>query len=193
MWGKNVEISCFPLIFPKNHCFIAAFLSFSCLNRNIYYAVSILWGTCTHPSFGTLLSIWLNCRGKQETALLLWSCLMAPAVGWPCLTHPLLITAFANIANASQWDFLSSAHTHLIGYKVVIIKDGGAHRRKTWIDGNQSSSSLSFRPDQWLSLSPPRNACSVDTTAASVARFPLTESSLHSRGSKAGSLGQRTS
>lgn len=187
MWGKSIEVSCFPLIRPKNHCFIAASLSFSRLNGNIYYAASMLWGARTHPSFRSLLSIWLNCGGNQK---------MEPAVGWPCPTHPLIIAGFANIANTSQWDFPQPAaltHTHLIGFKVVIIKDGGAHRRKKWIDGNQSSSSLSFRPDQWPSLSPPRNACSVDTTAASVAKFPLTESSPHGRGSKAGSLGQRTS
>lgn len=59
-----------------------------------------------------------------------------------------------------------TAHTHLIGRKVVIIKDGGAHWRRKWIDGNRSPSSLSFRPNQLLSLSPPRDACSVNTTAA---------------------------
>ncbi|TNN32852.1 hypothetical protein EYF80_056985 [Liparis tanakae] len=57
---------------------------------------------------------------------------------------------------------------------------------KKWIDSNESSPSLSFRPNQSPSLSPPRDAGAVDT------EFPLRETSLQHRGNKAGAPRQRT-
>lgn len=108
--GKNIKVSRFFVNLAPE---LIVFLLFSLHNGNIYYAVRILWETHTHHVFWTLLSIWLNCRGKQKAALLLWSRLMAPAAGWPCPSHPLIITALANGANTSQWDFPPSPLTHI--------------------------------------------------------------------------------
>lgn len=62
-------------------------------------------------------------------------------------SHPGVITAFANGANTSRWDFpRTSAHTRTpLGCKVVIIKDRGAcWRRRGGGAGGQE--------DRWQSI-----------------------------------------
>lgn len=93
----------------------------------------------------------------SEEALLLSSRLMGLVDLGPL--HPLSITAFTNEANTSQWDpqHTFTAYTNLIESKVVIIKDRGVfwRRKKKTINCNQPPFSLSFRPNQLLSLSSP--------------------------------------
>lgn len=96
--------------------------------------------------------------------------------------HPLIITAFTNGANAFRWDFLLAAHLDLCASKVVMIKDEGKSVvGKKWINGNQSCPSLSFRPNQLLSLSPP---WTLVLSILAAAQWPLSGKSLQDQSNK---------